>query len=72
MEHTVTIRKIQISAQKNRLIANLIRGQKANIAIEILNLINKKSSFVFKKGLYAAISNVKNISLMYLMQMCYI
>ena len=61
MENTIVIRKISISAQKNRLVANLIRGQKVNVAIEILNLTNKKSSLILKKGIYSAISNLKKI-----------
>ncbi|QJC36152.1 50S ribosomal protein L22 [Enterobacteriaceae endosymbiont of Donacia cincticornis] len=48
------------SAQKLRLIANLIRGEKISKALDILNFSNKKSAFLIKKTLNSAISNAEH------------
>jgi len=48
------------SAQKIRLLANLIRGKKVKEALKNLNFIKKKSSFFLKKVLNSAIANAKN------------
>ncbi|XZR53111.1 MAG: 50S ribosomal protein L22 [Enterobacteriaceae bacterium] len=48
------------SAQKLRLISNLIKGKKALKAVEILKYNFKKSSNLIKKVLESAISNSKN------------
>ncbi|QJC32130.1 50S ribosomal protein L22 [Enterobacteriaceae endosymbiont of Donacia versicolorea] len=48
------------SAQKLRLIANLIRGKKISEALDIVNFSNKKSSFLIKKVLNSAIANAEH------------
>ncbi|QJC32531.1 50S ribosomal protein L22 [Enterobacteriaceae endosymbiont of Donacia dentata] len=48
------------SAQKLRLIANLIRGKKISQALDIVNFSNKKSSFLIKKVLNSAIANAEH------------
>ncbi len=48
------------SAQKLRLVANLIRGKKASLAVNILIFTRKKAAFLIKKVLISAISNAKH------------
>ncbi len=48
---------IKSSAQKLRLVANLIRGKNVIVALNILSFLNKKASFLIKKVLLSAISN---------------
>ncbi|MFI4846964.1 MAG: 50S ribosomal protein L22 [Candidatus Makana argininalis] len=48
------------SAQKIRLIANLIRGKKACNALQELNFIKKKSSLILKKLLKSVIANAEH------------
>ena len=43
METTAIIRGVHISAQKTRLVADLIRGQKVGRALEILTFSPKKA-----------------------------
>lgn len=50
-------RKARISAQKMRLIINLVIGRKAVLAVQILSHINKKSAMILKKVLLSAIAN---------------
>ncbi|WP_343183004.1 50S ribosomal protein L22 [Buchnera aphidicola (Neophyllaphis podocarpi)] len=48
------------SAQKVRLVANLIRGEKALRALDILTYTNKKASKFVKKVLESAIANAEH------------
>lgn len=50
-------RKVRISAQKMRLIINLVIGRKVILALTILSNINKKSAIILKKILLSAIAN---------------
>ncbi len=57
MEVIAKYRYARSSAQKLRLVANLIRGLNVNKALEILKFTNKKASFMIIKVLNSAISN---------------
>lgn len=48
---------VNSSAQKMRLVANLIRKKAICISLDILNNINKKSAVILRKVLEASISN---------------
>lgn len=48
------------SAQKIRLVANLIRGNDVSKALEILNFSKKKSANLIKKVLQSAIANAEH------------
>ncbi|QJC30465.1 50S ribosomal protein L22 [Enterobacteriaceae endosymbiont of Neohaemonia nigricornis] len=48
------------SAQKLRLIANLIRGTNIAKALDILNFSNKKAAVLIKKVLNSAIANAEH------------
>ncbi|WMY96763.1 MAG: 50S ribosomal protein L22 [Arsenophonus sp.] len=60
METTAMHRYARSSAQKIRLVADLIRGQKVFKAIEILNYTNKKAASLVKKVLESAIANAEH------------
>lgn len=60
METIAKCRYIRSSAQKLRLVVNMIRGKKVSQAINILNYINKKSAGIVKKTLESAISNAEH------------
>ncbi len=51
---------IKSSAQKLRLVANLIRGKRVDWALNILSFLNKKASLLIRKVLVSAISNACN------------
>ena len=57
MEARAEARYIRISAQKARLVIDLIRGQKANDAKVILRTTNKKIAPIVEKVLNSAIAN---------------
>ena len=55
-------RYIRISAQKARLVIDLIRGQQAGDAINILRSVNKRIAPEVEKVLRSAIANAENKS----------
>lgn len=55
-------RYVRVSAQKARLVVDLIRGRKAGDAIMILRTTNKRISPQIEKVLRSAIANVENLS----------
>jgi large subunit ribosomal protein L22 len=60
MEARAEARYVRISAQKARLVIDLIRGQRAGEAINILRATNKKIAPVVEKVLRSAIANAEN------------
>ncbi|MGL5364738.1 MAG: 50S ribosomal protein L22, partial [Plesiomonas shigelloides] len=48
------------SAQKARLVADLVRGKKVALALEILTYSNKKAADLVKKVLESAIANAEH------------
>jgi len=60
METFAQHRQARSSAQKIRLIADLIRGQKVLKALNILNYTNKKAAILVKKVLESAIANAEH------------
>ena len=59
MEARAEARYIRISAQKARLVIDLIRGVKANEAKVILRTTNKKVAPIIEKVLNSAIANAE-------------
>jgi large subunit ribosomal protein L22 len=60
MEARAEARYVRISAQKARLVVDLIRGLKAGEAINILRATNKKIAPTVEKVLRSAIANAEN------------
>ncbi len=55
-------RYIHVSAQKARLVVDLIRGRQVGDAIDILNATNKRIAPAIEKVLRSAIANAENKS----------
>ena len=60
MEARAEARNIRVSAQKARLVIDLIRGRKAGEAITILRTTNKRVAPTVEKVLRSAIANAEN------------
>jgi large subunit ribosomal protein L22 len=55
-------RYVRVSPQKARLVVDMIRGQQAGDAINILNATNKRIAPAVEKVLRSAIANAENLS----------
>ena len=60
MEAKAIAKNIRISADKIRLVVNLIRGKKVDEAMSILKNMNKKAARVIEKVLTSAVANATN------------
>lgn len=60
MEAKAIAKTLRISPIKERLVIDLIRGKDVNIALNILNNMNKKPARLAKKVLDSAIANAVN------------
>ena len=60
MEARAEARYVRTSPQKVRLVVDMIRGQKAGTAINILRSINKRIAPMVEKVLRSAIANAEN------------
>ncbi|AKC32477.1 50S ribosomal protein L22 [Candidatus Pantoea carbekii] len=60
METIARCRYAHASAQKVRLVANLIRGKTVSQALDILTYTNKKAAGLVKKVLESAIANAEH------------
>lgn len=60
METRAVVRGVRISAQKARLVADMIRGKPVGQAIDILTFTNKKAAGIIKKALESAIANAEH------------
>ncbi|MXP51276.1 50S ribosomal protein L22 [Pantoea sp. SoEX] len=60
MESIARYRRAHSSAQKVRLVVDLIRGKKVSEALNILVYSNKKASLLVKKVLESAIANAEH------------
>ena len=60
METAARLRSAMISAQKARLVADQIRGQKVDQALNVLAFSTKKAAQMMKKVLESAIANAEH------------
>ncbi|VFP87633.1 50S ribosomal protein L22 [Candidatus Erwinia haradaeae] len=60
MEIIAQQRHARSSAQKIRLIADIIRGKKVSKALDLLTYTNKKAAILVKKVLESAIANAEH------------
>lgn len=60
MRAEATLKYARVSAQKARLVADLIRGRHVEEALITLAFSNKKSAVIIKKVLESAIANAEN------------
>ena len=60
METNATLRGVRLSAQKGRLVADLVRGKPVDQALNILQFCPKKGAGIVKKVLESAIANAEH------------
>ena len=60
METKASLRGARLSAQKGRLVADLIRGKPVDQAMSILAYTPKKGALIMKKVLESAIANAEH------------
>jgi len=60
METTATLRGVRLSAQKGRLVADLVRGKPVDQALNVLAFSPKKGAKIIKKVLESAIANAEH------------
>lgn len=60
METTAKVRGVRLSAQKGRLVADLIRGQQVGKALAILEFTQKRAAGIIRKTLESAIANAEH------------
>ena len=60
METTATLRGVRLSADKGRLVADLVRGKKVDQALDILSFTPKKAAGIIRKALASAIANAEH------------
>lgn len=60
METTAIVRGVRLSAQKGRLVADLVRGKPVDKALAILTFTQKKAAVIIKKTLESAIANAEH------------
>ncbi|MBL8492334.1 MAG: 50S ribosomal protein L22 [Rhodocyclaceae bacterium] len=60
METNAILRGVRLSAQKGRLVADLVRGKPVDQALNILSFSPKKGAGIVKKVLESAIANAEH------------
>lgn len=60
METTATLRGVRLSAQKGRLVADMIRGKSIANALNTLAFCPKKGAGIIKKVLLSAVANAEH------------
>ena len=60
METKAILRGVRLSADKGRLVADLIRGKKVDQAINILNFTQKRAAGIIKKVVESAMANAEH------------
>lgn len=60
MAVSATLRKAQLSPQKGRLVADMIRRKPVGAALQILAFTPKKGAAIIKKLLESAVANAEN------------
>jgi large subunit ribosomal protein L22 len=60
METNATLRGVRLSAQKGRLVADLVRGKPVEQALNILAFSPQKGAGIIKKVLESAIANAEH------------
>lgn len=60
MEVSATTKRLRISAQKARLVADQVRGKPVADALDILNFSTKKAAVLVLKVVESAIANAEN------------
>jgi large subunit ribosomal protein L22 len=60
METRAVVRGVRLSCYKGRLVADMIRGKKVGLALNLLTFSPQKAAGIIKKGLQSAIANAEH------------
>jgi large subunit ribosomal protein L22 len=60
MQTKASVRGVRLSADKGRLVADMIRGKKVDQAINILTFTPKKAAGIVKKVVESAVANAEH------------
>jgi large subunit ribosomal protein L22 len=60
MQVSATAKRLQLSAQKARLVADQVRGKPVSAALDILTFSPKKGAVLVRKVVESAIANAEN------------
>jgi large subunit ribosomal protein L22 len=60
MQVSAILRGTRLSSQKARLVADLVRGKRVDLALNILTFSPQKAAFTIKKVLESAIANAEH------------
>ena len=60
METKSIVRGVRLSADKGRLVADMVRGKKVDQALNVLTFTQKKAAVIIKKVLESAIANAEH------------
>ena len=60
MQVSAILRGTRLSSQKARLVADMVRGKRVDLALNILTFSPQKAAFTIKKVLESAISNAEH------------
>ncbi|MDA1074858.1 MAG: 50S ribosomal protein L22 [Proteobacteria bacterium] len=60
MHVSATAKRLSISAQKARLVADMVRGKPVGAALDILNFSTQKGAVLVKKVVESAIANAEH------------
>ena len=60
MEVSASAKRLRISAQKVRLVADQIRGKLVADALDLVSFSNKKASVLMRKALESVVANAEN------------
>ena len=60
MDVSASVKRLRISAQKVRLVADQIRGKPVAEALELLSFSNKKVSVLMRKAVESVVANDEN------------
>ena len=59
-ETRAVLRGVRLSAQKGRLVADMVRGKPVEEALNILNFTPKKAALIIRKVLESALANAEH------------
>jgi large subunit ribosomal protein L22 len=60
METNAIVRGVRLSCDKGRLVADMIRGKRVDLALNILTFSPQKAAVIIKKCLESAIANAEH------------
>jgi large subunit ribosomal protein L22 len=60
METRAVVKGVRLSCYKGRLVADMIRGKKVGLALNMLTFSPQKAAGIIKKGLQSAIANAEH------------